>query len=100
MQSKLYHYFVASMLIATMFAFPAISNSAEEQHGSHKKATGVVVQKSGALAVETPDGATYQVNPNVSRRHRQEPFKEGDEVTVLVDENNMVIDMHLKGQKP
>ena len=99
MQSKLYHYFVASMLSATMFAIPAVSNSAEEQHGSHKKVTGVVVKQTGALAVKTPDGASYQVNPNVSRRHGQEPFKEGDEVTVLVDENNMVIDMHLKGQE-
>jgi hypothetical protein len=99
MQSKLYRYVMASMLIATMFVFPTVSNSGEEQHGSHKKATGVVVQKSGALAVKTPDGATYQVNANVARRHKQEPFKEGDEVTVLVDENNMVIDMHLKGKE-
>ena len=49
MQSKLYHYFLASMLIGTMFAIPAVSNSAEEQHGSHKQATGIVIQKSGAL---------------------------------------------------
>lgn len=99
MQTKLYHYFVASTLIATMIAIPTVSNSAEEQQSSHKKATGVVVHKSGALAIKTPDGATYQVNPNVSRRHGHEPFKEGDEVSVLLDENNMVIDMHLKGQE-
>lgn len=99
MQSKLYHYFVASMLSATMCAIPAVSNAAEEQHESHKKVTGVVIQKSGALAVKAPDGGTYQLNPNVSRRHGHEPFKEGDEVTVLVDENNIVIDIHLKGQE-
>jgi len=99
MQSKLYHYFLASMLIGTMFAIPAVSNSAEEQHGSHKQATGIVIQKSGALAVTTPDGAKYQLNPNVARRRGHEPFKEGDEVTVLVDESNMVIDIHLKGQE-
>ena len=99
MESKLNRYFVASMLIGTMVAIPAVSNSAEAQHGSHKQATGVVVQKAGALAVQTPDGATYQLNPNRELRHGQEPFKVGDEVSVLVDENNIVIDMHLKGQK-
>jgi hypothetical protein len=100
MQSKLYHYFLASMLIGTLFGLPADASSAtEEQHGSHKQVTGVVIQKSGALAVKAPDGGTYQVNPNVARRHGHEPFKEGDEVTVLVDENNLVIDIHLKGQE-
>ena len=99
MQSKLYHYFVASMLIGTMFAIPAVSKSAEERHEGHKQATGVVIQKAGALAVQTPEGATYQLNPNKALRKGQEPFKEGDEVSVMVDENNIVIDMHLKGQK-
>ena len=100
MQIRFYQYFVLPVLIGMILGIPAAASSAtEEQHGSHKKATGVVVQKAGALAVQTPDGATYQLNPNRELRHGQEPFKEGDEVTVLVDENNMVIDMHLKGQK-
>ena len=99
MQSKLYHYFVASILIGTMLGIPAAADSAEKKHEGHKEVTGVVIQKAGALAVKAPDGATYQVNPNVEQRHGHEPFKEGDEVSVMVDENNNVIDMHLKGQK-
>ena len=99
MQVRLYQYFLLPVLIGMILGIPAVSNSAEKQHGSHKKATGVVVQKAGALAVQTPDGATYQLNPNRELRHGQEPFKEGDEVTVLVDESNMVIDIHLKGQE-
>jgi hypothetical protein len=99
MQNKLYHYFMVSLLIAAMLGIPAAANSAEKKHGGHKEVTGVVVQKAGGLAVKTPDGATYQGNPNISRRHGHEPFKEGDEVTVLLDENNMVIDMHHKGQE-
>jgi len=100
MQIRLYQYLVLPVLIGIILGIPAAASSAtEEQHGSHKKVTGVVVQKLGALAVKTPEGGTYQLNPNVSRRHGNEPFKEGDEVTVLVDENNMVIDMHLKGQE-
>jgi hypothetical protein len=100
MQIKMYQHFILPALIGIILGIPAAASSAtEEQHGSHKQVTGVVVQKSGALAVKTPEGGTYQLNPNVSRRHGQEPFKEGEEVTVLLDENNMVIDMHLKGQE-
>jgi len=47
--------------------------------------------------VKAPDGATYQLNQNISRRHGHEPFKADDEVTVVLDENNYVIDMHLEG---
>lgn len=98
MQGKLYHYFVASLLIGTMLGIPAAADSAEEHHAGHKQATGVVIQKAGALSVKAPNGATYQLNPNDAWRHGHEPFKEGDEVSVMVDENNIVIDMHLKGQ--
>lgn len=98
MQTKVHDYFAAFILIGAVLGIPAVSDSAEERHGSHKQATGVVIQKAGALAVKTPDGATYQLNSNIALRKGQEPFKEGDEVSVLVDENNIVIDMHLKGQ--
>jgi len=99
MQSKLFRYLVASMFIGVMLGIPAAADSAEEKHAGHKQATGVVIKKAGSLAVKAPDGATYQVNPNRSLRHGHEPFKEGDEVSVMVDENNNVIDMHLKGQE-
>ena len=65
----------------------------------HKKTSGTVTQKAGSLAVKGVDGATYQLNPNVSERHGHESFKEGDEVSVLLDENNAVIDIHPKGQE-
>ena len=48
---------------------------------------------------EGSDGSTYQLNPNVSQCHGHEPFKEGHEVTVLLNENNAVIDLHPKGQE-
>lgn len=99
MQIKLYQYLVLPVLIGLILGIPAVASSAtEEQRGSHKQVTGVVIQKAGALAVKTPDGATHQLNPNRAFRHGHEAFKEGDEVSVLVDENNIVIDMHLKGQ--
>jgi len=49
--------------------------------------------------VTTPNGATHQLNANMARRHGQKPFKAGDEVVVELDENNYIVDMHLKGNK-
>ena len=78
------------------------SHAASETEGpprEHLKFSGVVTKKAGALAVKAPDGSTYQLNPNASQRHGHEPFNEGHEVTVLLNENNAVIDVHPKGQE-
>jgi hypothetical protein len=56
-------------------------------------------KKAGALVVTTPNGAIHQLNANMARRHGQEPFKAGDEVIVVLDENNYIVDMHLKGKE-
>lgn len=47
----------------------------------------------------TPNGAIHQLNENMARRHGQEPFKAGDDVIVVLDENNYIVDMHLKGKE-
>lgn len=97
--TKAYQYFFLALLGAAL-GNPAVSSSAaEDQHGSHKTITGVVSQGAGGMRIRTPQGGTYQLNENQSPRHGHEPFKEGDEVTVVVDENNIVIDIHPKGQE-
>ena len=65
----------------------------------HTEFTSIVTKKAGALVVTTPNGATHQLNENMARRHGQTPFKAGDEVIVELDENNYIVDMHLKGKK-
>ncbi len=65
----------------------------------HQQITGVVSEKAGTLVVTTPAGATHQINANLSRRHGHQPFKAGDEVIAELDENNYIVDMHLKGQE-
>lgn len=57
----------------------------------------MVVEKGGALAVKVPNGATYQLNENRAERHGHELPRAGDEVTVVIDENNMVLEVHPKG---
>jgi hypothetical protein len=87
------------ILLGVGLCNPTASNSAaEEQQGSHKTIAGIVTQGPGGLRIKTVQGNTYQLN-EMDQRHELEPFKEGDEVTVMVDENNIVIDIHPKGQE-
>ena len=91
-----------SMLIGTLLIVPTVvsaATGAEDLARGHTQFTSVVTQKAGALVVTTPNGATHQLNENMARRHGQEPFKAGDEVIVVLDENNYIVDMHLKGKE-
>ncbi len=76
-----------------------LSAASEKHQSAHKRRSGVVTQKAGALFIITPEGATYQLNQNQERRHGHAPFKEGDQVTLVLDENNAVIDAHLAGEE-
>jgi hypothetical protein len=92
---------ILTIVMGAVLALAPVAHAAEKEGPprGHKKATGVVVKKAGALAVKTPDGAIYQVNPLPALRHGHAAHKEGDEVSVLLDENNAVIDMHPKGDE-
>lgn len=88
------------ILLSAMLGYSVTSSSATvEQQGSHKTLSGVVTKAAGGLAVKTPEGTTYQMNANQAKRHGHEPFKEGDQVTFVLNDNNIVIDAHLKGQE-
>lgn len=100
MKTKMYLSLLSAMVIATFLSLLAPDNAAaEEQRGAHRQLSGVVIEKAGSLVVKTPDGSTYQLNPNRSRRHGHEPPEVGDEVTVVLDENNMVTEIHPKGEE-
>jgi hypothetical protein len=71
----------------------------DEAHmkAGHKKVEGVVTDlKSGLYTVKTP-GGTLTLSETASTRHGHPP-KVGDELTLWVNESNMVIDAHPKGQ--
>ena len=92
---------LATVLAAFSIASPVAhaATGAEHLAQGHTQFTSVVTKKAGALVVTTPNGATHQLNENMARRHGQEPFKAGDEVIVVLDENNYIVDMHLKGKE-
>ena len=64
----------------------------------HRTVHGVVIaEKSGVLTVKTPEGTTMSVSEKASERHGRTVPKVGQEVTLVLNENNNVIDVHLKG---
>ena len=92
--------FFFCILLSAMLVYSVTSSFATVEPGeSHKAYSGVVTKAAGGLAVKTPQGTTYQLNENQAKRHGHAPFKEGDQVTFVLDENNTLIDVHLKGQE-
>ena len=92
---------LATVLAAFSIASPVAHAATGSEHlaQGHTQCSSVVTKKAGALVVTTPNGAIHQLNANMARRHGQEPFKAGDEVIVVLDENNYIVDMHLKGKE-
>ena len=102
MRSMICQYIALPTLVGTLLIVSAVIYAATETEDlppGHTTITAVVAKKGGALVVTTPGGATHQLNPNLARRHGQQPFKEGDEVIAVLDENNYIVDMHLKGHE-
>jgi hypothetical protein len=89
----------ASLLALLGGTQPAMSAESETGHG-HRGVPGQIIQKGNGLAVQTQDGATFMLEPNQrqSELHGHAPFKAGDEVTVTLNENNMITEIHPKGE--
>ncbi len=66
----------------------------------HRVVTGTVTEdRSGVLSVKTKEGTTMTLAPAASRRHGHAAPKVGEEVTMVLNENNQIIDAHPKGQE-
>ena len=65
----------------------------------HQKVEGVVIdKKSGLYTVKTSTGATLTLTETAAVRNGYTAPKVGDEMTLWVNEGNMVMDAHPKGQ--
>jgi len=77
---------------------PADPEEVAHMKAGHKKVDGVVTDiKSGLYTVKTPTGATLTLAEAAAIRHGHGVPKLGDEMTLWVNEGNMVIDAHMKG---
>lgn len=65
----------------------------------HKKVEGVVTEmKSGLYTVKTATGTTYSLTETAAARHGHAVPKIGDEMTLWVNEGNLIMDAHMKGE--
>ncbi|MCA9422953.1 MAG: hypothetical protein KC592_18180 [Nitrospira sp.] len=95
-----FHVIVLSAVMGIFLLMSGIGHADSKgvSHG-HKQVTGVVTtEKGGILTVKTPTG-DYSLAENASRRHGHAVPKLGDEVTLVLDENNAVIEAHPKGEE-
>ena len=91
----------AVMLMAplTAQADPADPEEVAHMKAGHKNIEGVVNEvKSGLYTVKTPTGATLTLTEAAAVRHGHSAPKVGDEMTLWVNEGNMVMDVRPKGQ--
>lgn len=86
------------MIPLTAQADPADPEEVAHMKAGHKKVEGVVSEvKSGLYTVKTPTGATYTLTESAAVRHGHGVPKVGDEMTLWVNEGNMVMNANLKG---
>ena len=78
---------------------PADPEEVAHMKAGHKKVEGVVIDmKSGLYTVKTPTGATLTLTEAAAFRQGHDVPKIGDEMTLWVNEGNMVMDARPKGQ--
>jgi hypothetical protein len=78
---------------------PTDLGEVDRMKSGHQKVEGVVTEvKSGLYTVKTSTGATLTLTEAAAVRHGHSAPKVGDEMTLWVNEGNMVMDARPKGQ--
>ena len=92
---------IAVIVLGLCLVMPTGAVIADSGHTAmgHKKLEGTVVKKAGLPTVKTSDGASHQLSDKIAAKFGAEPFNEGEEVLITLDENNTIIDVHRKGEK-
>lgn len=96
----LHHLFTLALLGLSLIASPTSANQ-DRQHRSaaHIEASGVVTKVTPTgIALKTPF-ANVLLNLNATERSGLSHVKVGDELTVWINEDNIVVDVHRKGHE-
>jgi len=95
-------FFIPAVVLMAPLAAQSDTLDLEEvahMKAGHQKVEGVVTEvKSGLYTVKTSTGATLTLTENTPVRIGKAAPKVGDEMTLWVNEGNMVMDARLKGQ--
>lgn len=99
MNRKIHLPIVALSIFMGMFFILAGTGQADTLSEGHRKVDGVVTAiKGDIVTVKTPTGNLTLSQKN-AKQHGHAEYKDGDEVILMLDENNTVIEAHHKGEE-
>src|SRR5512141_542251 len=106
MLRKMFSTFLLFIIPAAMLMTPLVAQSnpmdleeVARMKAGHQEVEGVVIEmKSGLYTVKTSTGATLTLTEAAAVRNGHSAPKVGDELTLWVNEGNMVMDARPKGQ--
>ncbi|GJL62285.1 MAG: hypothetical protein NPIRA04_09390 [Nitrospirales bacterium] len=99
MKSKMNLNLVAvSVFMGFMFIMVSVGQADSVSEG-HRKVSGVVATIKGDIVTVKTSSGNVPLNQKNAKRHGHAEYKVGDEVTLVMDENNTVIEAHLKGEE-
>ena len=106
MLRKMFSTFLLFIIPAAMLMTPLVAQSnpmdleeVARMKAGHQEVEGVVIEmKSGLYTVKSPTGATLTLTEAAAVCHGHSAPKVGDEMTLWVNEGNMVMDARPKGQ--
>ncbi len=107
MRRKIFPVFLLFIMLVAVMMTPLVAHSdpadseeiARINFGHQKIEGGVIDLKSGLYTVKTSTGATLTLAEAAAVRHGRSAPKVGDEMTLWVNEGNMVMDVRPKGHQ-
>ena len=97
MSRKIHFHIMASFMFISMYCILAGIGQAGTLSEGHRKVSGVVEEVRGDFVKVRTATGILDLNQNSATQHGHAEYKVGDEVTIIMDENNSIIEAHLKG---
>lgn len=92
------HVIVMSALMGLFLALSGIAQADTLSQG-HRNVSGVVTKVKGDIVTVKTSTGTLTLNQKGAAEHGHAEYKNGDEVTLMMDENNNIIEAHHKGEE-
>ena len=90
---------MASFMFIGMWVIFSGTGQADTLSEGHRKVSGVVEEVRGDFVKVRTAKSILDLNQNSATQQGQPAYKVGDEVTIIMDENNSIIEAHLKGKE-
>ena len=90
------HIMTVCMFLGMVFILAGMGQADTLSEG-HRKVSGVVEEVRGHFVKVRTATGILDLNQNSATQHGHAEYQVGDEVTIIMDENNSILEAHLKG---